>query len=193
MMLTQVRKLGQQLMPLPLLSEKQSRSEPFRPLLFTSPETTKSGLIKMIFVSLIIALSLAACSSPEKISGQEPVLALDSMQVDGERLRVRIRVSNLNDFQQRLSQPTLSLGLAELPTLQSLDTAPSLGIAANSRELLNFEFTLNENVQQIMQRLTQREFERLPWTMQLFESETRPISTAQGFVHAVPGQPGRFR
>ncbi len=144
-------------------------------------------------LSLALALALTACNAPRKVSGQDPVLALDSMLIEDSQLRVRIRLSNLNDSAQTLEQLSLELELSDFESITSENRLRTITMAARSRESLEFVFPLNSALRRSLQALSNGEVNRMPWSMQLIEDGDRQISVAQGFTFAVPGQAGRFR
>lgn len=144
-------------------------------------------------IALMALFALAGCSGPPKISGQDPVLALDSMQIEPRALSVRVRVSNVNDFTQSLDALSLELVIAGFEPQRSRTPPQSVQVAATSREPLDFRFSLSPETLDALQRLNRREIDRLPWTMRLIRDENRELSTAFGYIFPVPGQPGRFR
>lgn len=144
-------------------------------------------------VTLLAALGLAACSGPPKISGQDPVLALDSMQIEPRGLSVRVRISNVNDFTQTLDELALDLVIAGFDEQRSRTPFQAVQVAATSRETLDFKFALQPETLDALRRLDRGEIERLPWSMRLIHDEDRELSTAFGYLFPVPGQTGRFR
>jgi LEA14-like dessication related protein len=138
-------------------------------------------------------LALAGCSGPPKISGQNPVIALDSMTIDRQGLTVRVRISNVNDFSQSLEDLSLELALAGFDPQRSRQPLQSVQVAATGREPLDFQFSLQPELRAALGRLDRGELERLPWTLRLIRGENRELSTAFGFLFPVPGQAGRFR
>jgi len=142
---------------------------------------------------LLALLALAGCSGPPKISGQDPVLALDSMEIEPRALNVRVRIGNVNDFTQRLDSLSLELVIAGFDPQRSRTPPQSVQVAATSREPVDFQFALSPETFDALQRLNRREIDRLPWTMRLIRDENRELSTAFGYIFPVPGQPGRFR
>jgi hypothetical protein len=150
----------------------------------------RSPLPVTILVALIL---LAGCSGPPKISGQDPVLALDSMEIEPGTLRVRVRIGNVNDFTQSLDALSLELVIAGFDPQPSRTPPQSVQVAATSREPVDFQFSLRPEVVDALRRLDRGEIQRLPWSMRLLRDENRELSTAFGYLFPVPGQPGRFR
>jgi|GEM_PF-1444033 len=144
-------------------------------------------------LALLALIALAGCSGPPKISGQDPVLALDSMEIEPRALNVRVRIGNVNDFTQSLDSLSLELVIAGFDPQRSRTPPQSVQVAATSREPVNFQFALSPETFHALQRLNRREIDRLPWTMRLIRDENRELSTAFGYIFPVPGQPGRFR
>lgn len=154
------------------------------------------GLRKRLAYLGLVALSLVglvACSGPPKISGQDPVIALDSMEITHQGLNVRVRISNVNDFTQALDGLSLELALAGFEPRRSRLPLQSVAVAATSREPLDFRFSFPPEWRDALGRLDRGELDRLPWTMRLIRDENRELSTAFGYLFTVPGQSGRFR
>jgi len=142
---------------------------------------------------LAFVIGLAGCSGPPKISGQDPVLALDSMQIEPPALNVRVRIGNVNDFTQALDELSLELVIAGFDPQRSRTPLQSVQVAATSREALDFKFSVTPEMLDALQRLDRGDLERVPWSMRLLRDENRQLSEAFGYIFRVPGQPGRFR
>jgi len=115
------------------------------------------------------------------------------MALSRQGLTVRVRISNVNDFTQSLDELSLEMVLAGFDPERSRPPLQSVQVAATSREPLDFQFALRPQLRDALGRLDRGEIERLPWTLQLIRDEDREISTAFGYLFAVPGQAGRFR
>jgi len=146
---------------------------------------------------LALALVLMGCSgAPIRISGQPPVIGLDGLAFDDQRMIMTIRLINNNDQPIALGRLGLSLALNDQAAIRSAPRTGRVTIDPRSRELLQFRFALRPELIEDLQALQNGARNNLPWQLDLLEMEgesERILTNQRGFLHAVPGQAGKFR
>jgi len=152
--------------------------------------------LRLGLIFMVAALAAACSGQPRKISGEPPAITLNSMSIEGATLRVRVRLSNVNDEPLPLQTLQLELTVDERPPLISRPLPAGLAVAARGREQLEFSLPLSMQVRGLLTELSAGEVERLPIEMHLYDrsgTSQRSLAEGPGFVHAVPGQSDRYR
>ncbi len=148
-------------------------------------------------LALALLLCLAGCASgPRTVSGQLPLVNLEGLELQGQRLLIDLSVRNLND--QRLESPLneASLTIDGQPARFEGVFPQAINIPARGRESLRLSATADSPVLEALQALDQSRGQSLPYQIKLTFDGRRagrnPVEQV-GFLHPVPGQPGRFR
>ncbi|MGY6554067.1 MAG: hypothetical protein ACXIUM_06055 [Wenzhouxiangella sp.] len=155
-----------------------------------------------VFVLLGLVLVLSACGGgPREVRGELPLITLEGLERQADQIHLQLGLRNVNDRPMPLGEVTLSLSVGGVPLTQ-LTHAPDFEIGARGREILNLR---GAGLAEGLQRLDELEPQpgansetprSLAWQMQISLSDERGRSRdseASGFLHPVPGQPGRFR
>lgn len=148
--------------------------------------------------SLPIALAiclLAACGNLRDVTGEPPLAGIDGLERQGSELVIDLALRNVNDMPMRLSAVEIELELAGQPLVSGREDAP-IRISARGREVLRLNMTGHAAGLGQLETLAESERASLPWTLQLTlidDNDRFKRANAQGWLHPVPGQPGRFR
>ncbi len=148
--------------------------------------------------ALLLCLCLLLCGcqgSPRQVSGEAPLIALDTIELQESFATLHISVRNLNDRRFEMEEIRLSLQLDQQQAA-SLDPAPVfLSVPARGREVIMLETELEPGSRQLLEALTHRQRPNLAWQLELVFDPPRGRlrAEANGFLHPVPGQPDRFR
>ena len=149
-------------------------------------------------VSLLMLLFLlVACGgNARQVSGEVPLVSLDGLGLSENTLLLDIRIRNINDSSLELPTLTLSLTLDGQQVVERRTLQPGVVIAARGREVIRVETPIGPRGRQLLEELTLAERTSLAYQLDLeFEGRRRRQEDpeSRGFLHAVPGQPGRFR
>jgi len=146
--------------------------------------------------ALLALLILAGCSGNLRdVVGEPPQADVDGMTREGDRIMVDLALRNVNDEALELAVVDLELRLDETPPATGRKETP-LRISARGREVLELALEAGPAARARLDALEAGEAPGLRWQMNLvlvaaggkrLETETR------GWLHPVPGQPGRFR
>ena len=148
-------------------------------------------------LALASLMCLASCASgPGTVSGELPLVNLESLELQDQQLLVDLSIRNLND--QRLESPLREASLtidgqaADFENILPL----TLNISARGRENLRLTVTADSATQAALLALADERGQSLPYQLTLTFDGRRASRTPveqNGFLHPVPGQPGRFR
>ena len=142
-----------------------------------------------------LVLIASGCGGVRGISGADPFVHLDSLARDGMNLTVELLVSNLNDQPLHLSGARLQARLDD-KTLFMSQWPLDVEIAARGRERIRLEVTGGLAGLEALDELTGGARVSLPYRLdgELFHDRGRSTEVdRRGFLHRVPGQPGRYR
>lgn len=157
----------------------------------------KSPPVRPAFGLFMLVMLLAACGgNARQVSGEVPLVSLDGLGLSENTLELDIRIRNINDSSLELPTLTLSLTLDGQYVVQGRRLYPSVVIAARGREVIRMETDLNARGRQLLEELARGDRDSLAYQLDLeFEGRRRRQEDPEvrGFLHAVPGQPGRFR
>lgn len=148
------------------------------------------------------ALALSACGGgPREVRGELPLITLEGLERQADRIDLQLGLRNVNDRAFYLGEVSLHLSVDGSHLLELVHT-PNFEIGARGREVLTLR---GQGLADGLQRLDQLELQASPehealrslaWQMQISLSDERgrrSDSEVSGFLHPVPGQPGRFR
>lgn len=158
---------------------------------------TLSGHRFIMLMGLLgLIILLAGCQSgPRQISGEAPLISLESVHVKEAAATLQVAVRNINDRRLELSEVKLNLSLDQHEIAGQGPVSVDLSVAPRGREVIGFDVTLDPASLQLFEDLAQGKRNNLAWQMELVVDPPRGRmrSEASGFLHPVPGQPGRFR
>lgn len=138
---------------------------------------------------------LAACTGQRFVRGEMPLIGIDSLERSGNTLTVILAVRNINDQTFEISALSFDLLVDDIQLARG-DSQMPVTIAARSRERIRIETTGIPAGLEKLEALAGGERRNLPWSMDISLSNERGRSRdaeISGWLHAVPGQPGRFR
>lgn len=152
--------------------------------------------IRLLILTVIITALVAGCGGqPHRISGQAPLIDIDGLERQDDRLVITLAVRNLNDQTAEFSALGMRLNLDGEP-LATADRDRPFDIPARSRELLRMDTTAEPSGLDRLDALGSGEHRALRWelTADLTDHRGRERNVDNsGWLHAVPGQPNRFR
>lgn len=141
-------------------------------------------------------LFVAGCSGDLRdVVGEPPLAGIDGVTRDGDRIIVDLALRNVNDRAMELSAVEIQLRLDEKPPAAGRKET-MLRISARGREVLAVVLDVEPVLQSRLDALEAGEVPGLPWQMDLVlvgADGKRRETDARGWLHPVPGQPGRFR
>lgn len=153
---------------------------------------------------LAAVLLLSACGSGTRaVRGELPLVTLDGLERQGEQVSLQLGLRNINDQALELNEVQVRLYIDGQPLLV-LTHAPDFAIGPRGREVLRLDGPGQENGLERLDQLdpvtaaTRNQSPRrsVGWHMELVLTDQRGRireTEASGFLHPVPGQPGRFR
>lgn len=157
--------------------------------------------IKALFL-LGISLVLSACGGgPREVRGELPLITLEGLERQADQIQLQLGLRNVNDRPFYLGEVSLRLSV-DGDRLIELMHAPDFEIGARGREVLTLRGQgLIDGLQRLDQLDPQSSPDRealrsLAWQMEISLIDERGRgrdSEVSGFLHPVPGQPGRFR
>ncbi len=158
--------------------------------------TTKRILV-MSSAALLSVMLLAACGGAvRQIKGEAPMIGLDGLTRSNGDLILNVSIRNVNDFRFEVSGLNLWLELDDTPAAETWVAPGRLSIAPRGREVVRMQGTATASAEEQLQRLTNAEQDNLRWRLKVVIDDTHrngQPAEARGFLHAVPGQPNRFR
>lgn len=157
--------------------------------------------IKTLLMLLALALLSGCGSGSREVRGELPLVTLDGLERQGEQITLQLGLRNINDRPLQLNEVQLRL-LFGTDELVQLTHAPDFEIGPRGRDVLRLRGTGQAAG---LSRLDQLEPEpgtrtaqarSIAWRMQVSLTDERGRTRdteITGFLHPVPGQPGRFR
>lgn len=145
---------------------------------------------------MLVALLVACGGQPRQVSGEVPLISLDGLSLSDEVLELDIRFRNVNDSPLQLPALNLSLALDGEQVVEGSHQRPGVVVTARGREVVRLEIALEARGRQLLEELTRGERDSLAYLLDIeIEGRRRRQgeTESRGFLHAVPGQPGRFR
>lgn len=163
--------------------------------------------IKLVFFSLTVGVLLAwltACASgPRQVSGELPLVTLDGLERQEESITLLLGLRNINDSSLPLTEVEVELKSGSDRIVTAMHR-PEFGIGPRGREVFSLRATGEPAGLALLDQFDpgagQQDGQEAPghinWTMQVYLRDDRGrtrTTEASGFLHPVPGQPGRFR
>ncbi len=161
-------------------------------------------LIKFGVLAVLALVMLTACASgPRQVRGELPLVTLESLERQGDRITLLLGLRNFNDSPFPLTAIEVRLSSGD-QRLLSVAHEPDFEITPRGREILTLRGIGEPEGLSLLDRFdpdaaareNQEPLRRIDWTMQVQLSDERGrarTTEASGFLHPVPGQPGRFR
>lgn len=155
--------------------------------------------VKSEFAGRVWPLALilcAACGGPMRpVTGLSPVTQLEGLERDGMEVVLAVAVANHNDLPWPVAAIDMELRL-DGEVLVIADWRLDMILDARGREVLTLPVTASLAGLEQLDALDSGTRRNLPWTLTGVITPARgraqPIE-ASGYLHPVPGQPGRFR
>jgi LEA14-like dessication related protein len=148
-----------------------------------------------LLACLLCLLVVSACGSRWRdVTDEAPLTGIDGLQRAGGEIVVDLALRNVNDRAFRLDGLSAELRLEEQP-LASGERTLSMQIAPRSREVLTLRFRAEPDGLERLDALDASDRQGIPWQMDLvIRSDSGDYRDAtSGWLHPVPGQPGRYR
>jgi len=164
-----------------------------RPLQAPAPHRTP--YLRGLQLALLSLIVCACTGGVREIKGEAPLVSLGRLELQAERLTLDLAIRNLNDQSFELSAVSLKVLLDEDPLARGRHEIP-LHVSARGREVLHLPMTATRAGLERLEQLAAGEVQQLPWSLEatLFFVDAREHKTmTTGWLHRVPGQPGRFR
>ncbi len=149
-------------------------------------------LLGLLGLSLLV---LACQANPRQVRGEPPLISLENLILNTHSATLQVAVRNVNDRRLELASVQLNLVLDQRQAA-NVDLVPiNLGIPSRGRDVFDIEVELDPASRQLLTDLTQDQRNNLAWQLELVfdPPRARQRAEASGFLHPVPGQPGRFR
>lgn len=150
-----------------------------------------------VFGLVLLALLAACGGQPRQISGELPLIQLDGLSLDEHGVHFDIGIRNINDRSLQLPGLTLRLDLDDRRVAELNQPQPGITIAARGREVMRLETSIDDRGRRLLESLTAGERSNLAYQLELeLDGQRRrrlDDTISRGFLHAVPGQAGRFR
>lgn len=153
---------------------------------------------------LLLTLVLSACASgPRQVSGELPLVRIDSLERHNGEITLVLGLRNVNDRPLPLNEVRMQLRLNE-EALLDLTHTPDIEISPRGREVLRVRGPGLPAGQAILDQMNPEsaaaralgELSSATWRLDLNLTDERGrerATEASGFLHPVPGQPDRFR
>ncbi|TVR94898.1 MAG: hypothetical protein EA418_09130 [Wenzhouxiangellaceae bacterium] len=139
---------------------------------------------------------LVACGGgPRQVRGELPLVMLETLSLDGEGVVLQLAVRNINDTRLQINRVNVELRL-DSAAAASLNSVPvDVQIPPRGRDMLHFEAMLEPRAVELLAALENNDRNSVGWQIEItFDPDRgRQRSEGSGFLHPVPGQPGRFR
>lgn len=139
---------------------------------------------------------LAACGGgPRQVRGELPLVMVESLSLDGDRAVLQLAVRNINDTRLQINRVNVDLRLENAAAASLTNVPVDVQIPPRGRDMLHFETMLEPRAAELLAALESNDRNSVGWQIEItFDPERgRQRSEGSGFLHPVPGQPGRFR
>lgn len=150
---------------------------------------------RLLVLTLIMGLMSACGGQPHRISGHAPLLDIDGLERQDDQLVVILAIRNLNDQTAAFKALNLRLRLDDQLLVETTKTR-SFDIPARSRERIRIETTAQASGLSRLDALGSGDPGSLRWELTAVLTDQRGRKRSidnSGWLHAVPGQPHRFR
>ncbi|TVS12009.1 MAG: hypothetical protein EA419_06325 [Wenzhouxiangella sp.] len=159
-------------------------------------------LIRLL--AAVLAISISACASgPRQVRGELPLVSVDSLTRHNGEITLLLAFRNVNDRAFPLNDIGIDMRLNEAKLVDTAHT-PGIEISARSREVVRVRIPALAPGLAVLDQIaggSPADEDRpglvsAAWQLELTLIDERGRSReteASGFLHPVPGQPGRFR
>lgn len=153
--------------------------------------------IRSALLIVMTACLVAACtSSGKRVRGEPPLTSIDSLQRHGGGVIVDLAVRNINDQALEITAIDLEISLADTD-LGSGRRDDEFRVSARGREIIRVPIeAAHDEAMATLEQISGGERTAAPWQLQVELHHPRGGSIraeGSGWLHAVPGQPDRFR
>lgn len=148
-----------------------------------------------VTVTLMLLLLLLAGCGPVEVRSAPPGTELEGLAVDDGALVLRLFVDNRNDVPMQLSSANLSLEL-DGQSIGARDWPLTLQIGARNREPIELRLPATGAALGLLGELESGERRSLPYRLEgrlAIDGQRDARIERDGFLHPVPGRPGRYR
>ncbi|NKI34925.1 LEA type 2 family protein [Wenzhouxiangella sp. XN79A] len=159
-----------------------------------APAHAARSALATLLAAVGLLLTLAGCG-PVEVRSAPPGSDLDGVRIDGDTLVLRVLVVNRNDVPLALTGAALEVTLGS-QTLEPQEWPLALVIGPRSREAVELRLAASDAVLGAFEALQRGERQPLAYELSgRWTSEGSRDGRIQrsGFLHPVPGRPGRFR
>ncbi len=155
-------------------------------------------------LAVVLILGISACASgPRTVRGELPLVSVDSLTRQDGQITLLLAFRNVNDRAFPLNEIGVNLLLNGAELVDMVST-PGIEISARSREVLQLQTQALAPGLAVLDQMQHGsgadEEQPLPvnaaWQLELTLTDERGRTReteASGFLHPVPGRPGRFR
>jgi len=157
----------------------------------TTARRPSPGAIASLLATLLF---LAACG-PVQVRSAPPGTDLDGLVLEGDTLVLRLLVDNRNDVPLALAGARLRLTLDSIE-VEAREWPLDLVIGPRNREAIVLRLPASGAVQGTLAELDEGRRASLPYSLvgELRIADKRDAKIDRtGFLHPVPGRPGRYR
>lgn len=159
-------------------------------------ETRLKQTMLRLSALLTVLIALAACSGNLRdVNDQPPQASLDGLEKTPDGVTLALGLRNVNDEPLKLDGAAITVKLDSEPLVSGERQLPLI-ISSRGREVLHFSLAAQPAGLKRLNALAVGDVARLPWSLEarltLSGSGSRKTS-AEGWLHRVPGQPDRFR
>ena len=148
----------------------------------------------LLVAALVLLLGLTGCG-PIEVKRAPPGSDLDGVTIDGDTLILKVLVDNRNDVPLTLSGAQLKLTLGGIE-LEPREWPLNLEIAPRGRESLDLRLPASGTALGLLGELDAGDRPSLRYALdgrlQIADSRDARVKR-NGFLHPVPGRPGRYR
>lgn len=152
--------------------------------------------IRIPLTAIVVVLLTAAClGGVARVSSETLLVGIDSLEVDEERIMINLAMRYLHDGPLNYDEMLLELSLDGEPLARTRQSQP-FELPSRSRELIRVEVDAQPAGLERLKRLGSGERPSMRWSLQLNLLDDRGRESQvdyDGWLHAVPGQPNRFR
>ena len=150
---------------------------------------TASIALKIAFLTALLT-AVVGCGTPQ-INSAPPGLSLESVTVVDRQLQINLMIENRNDDSIFLEAVDLQMVLGDTPLFEHASPR-TLEIDPRGREALELVLNANYDGLEILNAIETSQVYRLEGKLEFSDIRDYPVRL-RGFLHPVPGQPGRYR
>jgi len=151
-------------------------------------------LILLVSLASAMLMGLTACGAGVRDDSEPPMVGIDGLSRDGDRITLVLSLRNLNPQSQRFDPNTLTLSLDEAPLLLwSQPGGTELG--GRGREALTLSGPAQAAGLGALDRLAEGA-RNVAWALEVTVPDPRgreQVIESSGFLHRVPGRVDQFR